>query len=183
MVKRYITLAVLAVIALAGVACDDPAEQGRLIVDIVSINEGFPVQSDVLYDNGTDPAYIPEDIIPVVLTGRPYNEFITGNLHHQVIVEKYTITWTRTDGGSGVLATRTENSHIVVSVVDEVEAAIRLTTWADKTGPVLSPLVATSNTITMRADIRFTGRELATEKEVEFVASISVNFADAANSE
>lgn len=184
MVKRNITLAVLVAVALAGVACDDPAEEGRMIVDIQEINGGMPVQSDVLYDDLSDPAdvpYIPEDLIPIVLSARPYNDFITGNTHHQIIVEQYTVTWTRTDGGAGTLPTRTEASHIVIGVGGETEAAIRLTTWADKAGPVLSPLIATSNTVLMRADIAFEGREMGTEKDVQFSASISVNFADAAN--
>jgi hypothetical protein len=33
----------------------------------------------------------------------------------------------------------------------------------------------------MQANIRFTGREMGTEKEVEAVAAVSVNFADTAN--
>jgi hypothetical protein len=186
MVKRHIALAALAVVALAFVACDDPVETGRVIIDIKEFNGGMPVQSDVLHDVGSDPAdtpYIPEDIIPVVLTARPYNDFITGNEHFQIIIEEYTIRWTRTDGGTGALPTRTENAHIVVGVNTETEAAFRLTTWADKAGAILAPLAYTSNTVLMRADIEFRGREMGTEKDVEFGASVSVNFADAANEE
>jgi hypothetical protein len=180
MVKRNMALAALFVVALAFVACDDPAEKGRNIVDIKDFNGGMPVQSDVLYNNLVDPPYIPEDLIPVSFSARPYNDFITGNTHNQIIIDDYTITWTRSDGGS-VLPTRTESSHIVISVGSATDAAIRLTTWADKTGPILSPLVGTSNSITMQANIRFTGREMGTEKEVEAVAAVSVNFADTAN--
>lgn len=181
MVKRNIALALFVVVALSMVACDDPVESGRSILDIKDFNEGFPVQSDVLFDNLTDPPYVPEDLIPVVFTARPYNEFITGSEHFQLIIEEYSVTWTRTDGGSGALATRTESSHIVVGVGGETNAAIRLTTWADKTGPVLSPLVGTANSVAMRADIVFKGREMGTEKEIEAAASVSVNFADAVN--
>jgi len=181
MVKRNIALAALFGVALAFVACDDPAEKGRFIVDIKDFNGGMPVQSDVLFNNFTDPPYIPEDLIPVTFSARPYNEYIVGNTHNQIIIEKYTVTWTRTDGGSGTLATRNESSHIVVGSGGDTEAAIRLTTWADKTGPVLSPLVNTSNSIAMQANIRFTGREMGTDKEIEAVATVSVNFADAVN--
>lgn len=181
MVKRNIALEALFLLALGVSACDDPAEEGRVIVDIKEINDGFPVQSDVLFDDGTNPAYVPEDIIPIVLSGRPYNDFITGNTHFQIIVEQYTITWTRVDGGTGTLATRTENAHMVIPVGDKFEGAIRLTRWEDKTGPVLSPLVNTLNSITMRADIAFEGREMGTEKKVKFAASLTVNFADVGN--
>jgi hypothetical protein len=181
MLKRNIALAALVLIALGMVACDDAPETGRSIVDIKEFNEGFPVQSDVYFDNFTDPPYVPEDIIPVTFSARPYNTCITGAEHFQIIIEEYTITWTRTDGGTGTLATRTENSHIVVSVGSLTDAAIRLTTWADKTGPVLSPLVGTSNSIAMRADIDFKGREMSTTEAIEFKASLSVNFADAVN--
>ena len=181
MLKRNIALAALFLLALGLVACDDPAEKGRAILDIQEINGGTPIQSDVLYNNGTDPAYVPEDIIPIVLSARPYNDFITGSEHFQIIVEKYSVVWTRTDGGTGNLPTRTENCHITVSVGKETNASFRLTTWGDKSGPVLSALRNTSNQISMRADIRFTGRELGTDKEVEFATSVTVNFADTVN--
>ncbi|HXV13762.1 MAG TPA: hypothetical protein VEC56_06110 [Candidatus Krumholzibacteria bacterium] len=182
MAKRYIALvAVLAVMAL--VACDDAPESGRTIVSIQDFNLGTPVQSDVVVDNGTDPAYISEDLIPVTFTARPYNAFITGTTHNQVVIESYHVVWTRTDGGTGTLATRDEASSIYVSVGDETEAFIRLVTWGDKAGPVLSPLIGSANQISMRADVTFTGREVGTEEEIELSASVSVNFSDAVNIE
>lgn len=180
MAKRYFAcVAVLAVLALG--ACDDAPETGRTIMSVDNFNGGMPVQSDVVFDDGTD-NYIPEDIILATFSGRFYNKFITGTNHSQILIESYNIVWTRTDGGSGTLAPRTENSAIYVTVGDETDASIRLTTWADKTGPVLAPLVGTSNQVAMRADITFAAREVGTEEEIEFAISVGVNFADIVNS-
>jgi hypothetical protein len=182
MAKRNIALvAALALMAL--LACDDAPESGRTIVSIQDFNLGNPVQSDVVVDNGTDPAYVAEDLIPVTFTARPYNAFITGTTHNQVIIESYRVVWTRTDGGTGTLATRTEASSIYVTVGDETEAFIRLVTWGDKSGPVLSPLIGSASQVSMRADVTFIGREVGTEEEIELSASVSVNFADAVNTE
>ena len=82
------------------------------------------------------------------------------------------------DGGTGTLATREETVNIFVPVGDQVTASIRLVTWADKTGPVLLPLVGGGGTIAMRANIEFTAREPGTESEVKTAASATVNFAD-----
>ncbi len=180
MAKRHFALVVLAVAALTFVSCDDAPETGRSIVTILNFNNGTPVQSDVLFDDGTS-SYIPEDLVPIELTARPYNKFITGVEHANIVVERYHIRWTRTDGGTGNLPERDEASHITIMWNTKTDAAIRLTTWQDKTGPVLSPLVGTSNTIGMRADITFFAREVGTTAEIEFATSISVNFADAVN--
>ncbi len=167
MLKRNIALAALFMVVLGLVACDDPAEKGRAIVEITEVNAGSPVASS---------ASTGEDLIPIVFTARPYNDYITGSEHSQIIIEKYSIIWTRTDGGTGNLATRSEQSHITVTVDKSTDAFIRLTTLADKNNPVLSSLVGTSNQITMRADIRFTGREIGTDKEVECATSLTVIF-------
>ena len=181
MAKRSIAFVTVALLALA--ACDDAPESGRTIVSIQDFNSGAPVQSDVLVDNGTDPAYVPEDIIPVTFIARPYNNLITGTTHSQVVVESYHIVWTRTDGGTGALPTRDEASSIYLTVGEETEAFIRLVTWGDKNGAILSPLVGSPNQVGMRADITFLAREVGTEEEIEFAASVSVNFADAVNTE
>ena len=149
----------------------------------MDFNGGTPVQSDVVVDDGTNPAYIAEDLVPVTFTARPYNDLVTGTTHSQVVITGYHVVWTRTDGGTGALETRDESSYILVTVDEETEALIRLVTWGDKAGPVLSPLIGSSNQVAMRADVTFTGREVGTEEEVELQASISVNFSDAVNVE
>lgn len=181
MAKRSIALVTVALLALA--ACDDAPESGRTIVSIQEFNGGNPVQSDVVVDDGTNPAYVSEDLIPVLFVARPYNKFITGTSHNQIVVERYHVEWTRTDGGTGALASRDEASSIYVTVGDETEAFIRLVTWADKSGPVLSPLIGSPGQVGMRADVTFFAREVGTDAEVEFAASVSVNFADAVNIE
>ncbi|HEX5131148.1 MAG TPA: hypothetical protein VFX92_01530 [Candidatus Krumholzibacteria bacterium] len=174
--KRHFAFAAFAVLVLGLVACDDAPESGRLTASVVSFNNGSPVESDV-----SDGGVVYEDLIPVSFTARPYSEFVTvvdGGPHSEMIVESYRIVWTRVDGGSGVLATRTENTHVYMQVGDITGSAVRLVTWDDKTGSVLAPLVGTTNQIMMRADITFTGREVGTEEEIEFMASINVHFAD-----
>jgi hypothetical protein len=182
MAKRYIAI-VAALTTLVLAACDDAPESGRTIVSVTSLNAGNPVQSDVVIDNGTDPAYVTEDLIPVTFEARHYNDFITGTTHNQVIFDSYHVDWTRTDGGTGSLPSRDEACSIFVIVGDESSASIRLVTWADKNGPVLSPLVASPNQVGMRADITFTGHEVGTTEEIEVKTSASVNFADAVNLE
>ncbi len=179
MAKRFI--AVLTVALLALTACDDAPESGRTTVYVQEFNGGSPVQSDVVVDDGTNPAYVAEDLVPVTFAARPFNDFITGGSHTQVVIENYHVVWTRTDGGTGALATRDEASYIYVDIGEPVDAFIRLVTWGDKSGPILSPLIGSPGQIGMRADITFFGRIVGTESEVEFATSTSVNFADAVN--
>ena len=179
MSKRSIALLTVALLAMA--ACDDAPESGRTVVSISNFNQGAPVQSDVVVDNGTDPAYVAEDIVPAVFVARPYNELVTGTSHSQVVIESYHIDWTRTDGGTGALASRDEASSIYITVGEDTDALIRLVTWGDKSGPVLSGLIGSPNQVSMRADITFQGREVGTTEEFEIKTSVSVNFSDAVN--
>jgi len=181
MLKRHLACIAFALVAVGLVSCDDASETGRTIVAINDFNGGAPVQSDVLFNNGTDPPYVPEDIIPVSFTARYYNGFVTGVTHSQVVIDRYHIDWTRTDGGTGALASRDEAASITLTVGDQTDASLRLTTWTDKTGPILAPLVGSLNAVVMRADVTFFGREVGTTKEVELKASVSVDFADLAN--
>ena len=88
MSKRSIALVAVALLAMA--ACDDAPESGRTVVSISSFNQGAPVQSDVVVDNGTDPAYVAEDIIPATFVARPYNDLVTGTSHSQVVIRATT---------------------------------------------------------------------------------------------
>ncbi len=180
MVKRSLTALTIALLAVT--ACDDAPESGRTIVSIQDFNSGAPLQSDVQFNDGTD-TYVAEDIVPVTFTARPYNSFVTGTAHSQVIIESYRVVWTRTDGGSGTLPTRDEAASSLVTVGDETEAFIRMVSWGEKNDPLLSALIGSGNVVAMRADVTFVGREVGTEEEIELAASISVNFADAVNTE
>lgn len=179
MVKRHLVIAVLTG-ALALVACDDPVETGRSIVTVSQFNSGSPVQSDVLFDDGTS-AYVPEDLIMCIFTSRPYNAYVTGFVRDAVMIDTYTITWERIDGGTGALPTRTEACAIYVTHADDTDAEIRLVTWEDKGGPILSPLVGSANQIRMRATIEFHGREVGSTAEIESAITVDVNFADTVN--
>jgi hypothetical protein len=180
MAKRLLAFAVLAgALALGG--CDDPVETGRSIVTVKQFNFGSPVQSDVLFDDGTS-AYVPEDLIPCTFTSRPYNQYVTGFTRDAVMIKRYHISWVRIDGGSGALAARDEACAIYVTHAEDADAAIRLVTWEDKSGPILSPLIGSANQIRMQATITFFGTEVGSTDEIEFGITVDVNFADTVNS-
>jgi hypothetical protein len=169
--KRQLVWAALALAALAFVGCDDAPEDGRATV-AVTLNGGAPIESDV-----SDAGVVFEDFITASFFSRAYNAFVTPP-RGDIIIESYRVVWERTDGGTGTLASREETLNLFVPLGSSVTTSIRLVTWADKTGPVLSPLVGSLNTITMSARIEFTAREVGTESEVKTAASASVNFAD-----
>jgi hypothetical protein len=171
--KRHYGWAVLALASLGFVGCDDAPEEGRATI-AVTLNGGSPIESDV-----SDGGVIFEDLIAAAFLSRSYNKFIT-EPRGDVIIEKYRITWERTDGGSGVLSPREETTNFYVPINESAptNGTIRLVTWADKTGPVLAPLVGTLNTVEMRCTVEFTAREVGTEAEVKTSVSASVHFAD-----
>ena len=174
--KRHTAFAAFAVLVLGLVACDDAPESGRATIIVTNINNGSPLESDVLTGG-----LVYEDLVPVSFISRPYNQFITAP-RGDAIVEKYRIEWTRTDGGSGTLETREEITNIFVPLDDEpTGGVIRLVSWDDKSGPVLAPLVGTSNQIAMTATITFFAREVGTEHDIECQAIVSVHFADTAD--
>ena len=169
--KRHYVWAALALAALGFVGCDDAPEEGRSTI-AVTLNGGVPLESDV-----SDGGIIFEDLIDAAFVSRAFNKFITAP-RGDVIVESYRITWERTDGGTGVLPPREETVNLYLPLEDPTITSIRLVTWQDKTGPILSPLVGTLNVVGMRCTVEFTARELGTESEVKTKASVSVNFAD-----
>ncbi len=170
--KRHLAYAAFALLALGLTACDDVPESGRAVIVVDNINNGSPIESDV-----SDGGIIYEDLIPVSFVSRAYNEFIRAP-RGDAVIERYRIVWTRTDGGTGTLATREEITNIFVPVNDVAGGVIRLVSWADKDGALLSALEGTTNQIMMRATITFFAREAGTEHEIEFQASAGVHFAD-----
>jgi hypothetical protein len=180
MFKRHLALIILAVFALAFVACDDAPQEGRATVTVRNVNDGAPIESDVLFDDGTS-AYITEDLVVFEFISRPYNDYIVGP-RGDAILERYTVDWVRTDGGSGTLESREEATSLYLSADNEAITQIRVVSWADKAGPLLSPLVGSGGQVQMRADITFYFREVGTEHEITTKASVSVHFADVVNS-
>ncbi len=165
--------ALLLFAAIGFVGCDDTDEEGRVTVN-VTLNEGGPIESDV-----TDGGVIFEDFIPADFWLRPFNEFITAP-RGDVIVERYRVTWVRTDGGSGTLSPHEEevNIYLPIDASMPIGSVVRLVTWADKTGPILAPLAGTTNTIVMQVTVEFTCREPGTTSEIKTQASATVHFAD-----
>lgn len=170
--KRHLAFAAFSVLLLGLVSCNNAPESGTAVIVADQINDNSPVESDV-----STGGIIYEDLVPVTFESRAFSQYITAP-RGNAIVESYTVSWTRTDGGSGTLPSHTEETNIFVPVDDSTPGTIRLVTWADKTNPLLSSLVGTTNQVTMRATIAFTAREEGTEKDIKFQAAVSVHFAD-----
>ncbi len=160
MLKRNLVLLILAIAAVFAVACDDSPEEGMAIA---AAEIGGPVTA--VAGAGTDTA------VSVTYRWRPYFD-TEGSIteaapHGDIIVEHYRISWT-TVGGSATLQPRDENISVVVPVYDLVSSSIRIVSAAEA-GAV------TAGTA-LNANIEFTAREMGTEQEIKFTASVTVNF-------
>jgi hypothetical protein len=163
MLKRHFAFIALAIAALTLVACDDAPESGRAIVAVSNINGGNPVTSSV--------SLAADDVVPMEFRFRPYNMFNTiteAAPHGDIIIEHYTVTWTRTDGGTA-LPSRQETTSIFLSVYEPATSGVRLVTAAEKGSVTGVPVV-------MEAHIEFTAREMGTEEEIKFSTHFSVSF-------
>jgi hypothetical protein len=178
----FVAAVAIAVAILA--SCDNEPEQNRSVVSVASINDNTPLFSDVL-DNGDsltstgDDAIFP-DVIPVVFYNRPYNAIAAtspGEPFGDFLITRYTVDWTRTDGGSPALPPLDMGVSIQVPTGEFVEGSIILVTHGNKSG---SPLVELQlgGQISMNARIRFYGHEIGTERETEIESSLGVLFAD-----
>jgi len=166
MLKRHFTFLALAIAALALVACDDAPESGRGTVTVSSINSGLPITSTVA---------TPGDVaIPMEFRWRPYNTLNTiteAAPHGDILIEHYTITWTRVSGGTGALPTRSEDTQIFLPVYEPGVGFVRLVTSTEKGDASLAALP-----VTMTAHFDFVAREMGSTHEMEFSTQATVIF-------
>ncbi len=200
--NRIIVLtASLAVIYGVFAGCDTGSQNSeRSIITVSSLNNNSPGLVDVLCqgdsifeadgttvktsDDGIVPTWI-----PIIFFNKPYsglNPTESGLPYGDYVVERYTIDWTRTDGGTPLPSTDDQTSIIVPSD-EEAFGYIRLVSFDSKTNPLifdLNYLGARAGQIDlMTANITFFGREAGTDRVTEFQARLSVQFLDIISTE
>lgn len=178
--------------ALAGAGCtagvlDDDSEAPVVLVagNLTTVSDPF---GDILTSGGT----IPEDSVSVALTSRLKNpNDLTQPALQDIIVERYEVTFERTDGGSAVPAgfQRAVNAKVVVTPNGQQNEFVTTVTVivmpsTSKVQPPLSHLLSPGVepgtgfiNIQVRATIRFFGHTVAGEA-VATQASVGINFAD-----
>lgn len=185
MLKRFLTLSLIAGIALGSlVACDSDPEQGRSVVAISSFNCGVPLFSDVL-EQGDDLGSAADDFIaedwPLVwFYNKPYNGMVVtqpGRPYGEVIIESYTVQWSRPDGGA-VPPDRTEYMGLRINSDDRMSGQVRLVSIQEKLFPDIVALQGGAGALVMNATLTFQARETGTGRESTFVTSVTVQFAD-----
>ncbi len=176
------------------IGCDTDSYGQRTVVYVSNVNEGSPYFCDVLnqgdslyYSESTVikyvDDYIEEDWITVEIYNKPYNSLVnTSAAHGDFLVTGYEISYSRTDGGSGVpVQPFTGSMSTLIPAGSKVQAVIVAVPYEAKNDPILSALQYSGNEIFARADITFHGHEVQTDRNIDFSASFSVNFGDELN--
>jgi len=183
MLKRFLTISLITGIALGSlVACDADPEQSRSVVFISSFNCGVPVFADVLEQGDiTVPGdeFISEDWPLVWFWNKPYNQMIVTRPnapHGEVIVESYTVQWSRPDGGA-VPPVREEFMGLKVQTSDKAGGQVRLVSVQEKLFPDIAALQS-GGALIMNATLTFQARESGTDRNSTFIANVTVQFAD-----
>ena len=93
------------------------------------------------------------------------------------IVERYDVTWSRTDGGTAVPPSFSGVMHTVVPTGDVILAAVLAVPAGFK---VQAPLLALQGggEILAVAHFTFHGHEVGTDRDQTFTSSVTVTFAD-----
>ncbi|RKZ08871.1 hypothetical protein DRQ05_00735 [bacterium] len=170
---------------------DDTSYDQRTIVVVSSINEGSPFVSDVLNQGDslynadnvtykTEDDYIEEDYIPVTFYNRPYSSLIDvdNSSLGDFLVTGYDVEFIRSDGGTSPVPPFSGQTSILVPANSTVEANILIVPFYVKNQPPLVNLEYTANEIMTYAHIVFHGHEVQTDRNIDFTADISVDFAD-----
>lgn len=181
-------------LAMASVGCaagdidNTPAPVVLVVGDIITTSDPF---GDILTTGGT----IPEDSIEVEFTARLKNSSdLTQPTFQDIVLERYEVTFQRTDGGSAVPAgfQRALNARVRVTPHGQQNevitvVSITLVPSTSKTQPPLSHLISPGIepdtgfiNIQVTATLRFFGRTVAGE-QVAGQASIGINFANFAD--
>jgi hypothetical protein len=160
MLKRTLMLLLLAASTLFAVACDDTAEEGSAIFAVSDIN-------------GNDPVIVASGAaatVDMTFRWRPYFDpeatIVEAAPHGDYIIESYRITWSAVTSGATVPSPREEDTHIFLPVYDLVNAGINLVTAAE------SGTIGSGNV--MKANMEFTAREMGTDRDAKFSATVSV---------
>ena len=183
MAKHLLVLLMISVMVLSIAGCGEE-QQNRSVVTVASLNENVPFLADVYSENDlADPLddAIVEDYIEVLFQNKPYNNLVITEPfqpHGDYIVDQYTITWTRTDGGSGVPPDYFGGTSIRVPSGGFGGGNIVLVPFSVKLMPFMVALQGTGTELLMVATITFSGHEAGTDRRSTFAGSISVGFGD-----
>lgn len=176
MLKRLMFVAAAMLVVLSFVGCDTNKEQQRSVLTVSSVNCNAPAYGDVQDDTG---GFSPT-LIPVEISNRPYNQFVTtapDQPHGDFLVTSYRVSWETLDG-QAVLPDRVEYTGFNVPSGEVTTAFVLLVSLTEKeNNPVLTALQG-GGTRAMRAIVTFYGHEVGTERDGEVDGSVSVQFAN-----
>ncbi len=186
------TLISLLTIGVLVIGCDEDSNYDqRTVVYASNINEGVPYFSDVLNqgdslfkEDGVTPIasddYVEEDWIKIQFHNKPYSTIIdpSNNALGDFLVTGYDVEFARLDGGTTPVPPFLGKTSVLVPVGSMVEAYIILVPFYAKNDSPLFDLRYTGIEIMTHAHITFHGHEIISGNDVDFSASISVNFAD-----
>ncbi len=191
--RNFIILTIISLMVFVGVmqGCDeDTSYDSRTVVYVSNINDGAPYFSDVLNqgdslrrENGDIvdiDDYIEEDWIKVTIHNRPYSSIANPAVSSlgDFLLTDYEVRFTTQGGATNPVPTFTGETSILVPSNSTVEAFILLVPFNAKTVDPLFAMRYTDLEILASANITFRGHEVQTDRDIEFNASISVNFAD-----
>lgn len=189
---RALPVLLLLTVASAGCAAGNidntPAPVTLVVGDLVPTSDPF---GDVLTSGGT----VPEDVVEVDLLARLKNPTdLTQPAVQDIVVERYEVTFARTDGGSAVPAgfQRSMNARVRVTPHGQQNEFVTTVTVVivpstTKSQPPLSHLISPGVepgtgfiNIQVTATVRFFGHTIAGEA-VSGQAAVGINFANFAD--
>lgn len=185
MLRKTLVLTVaLAAVAFVVVSCDNEnPQQNRSVLSIESLTteQGLsaPVASDVLTGGSVFP-----DAVLVEFKNRPYSQIIStapGTPYGDFEIDRYRVDWTSTDGRTPALPSYEAQMGLNVPSLQTATARVIIVTWENKANPPLSGLAGANQEARMDARITFYGHETATTRETSVQATVSVIFADFAD--
>ena len=184
--------AILVGLALVLLGCDDAAV---FDVRVSSINNGAPLQADLqVFNRQLQTFFIPEDVVIAAFTNKVKNGAVVSDpatFLNDFHLKSYSVTWRRVDGGptSGAGWALSDYdfeaaTSAIIPANTTTEVAILLAPAGMKTQEPFATALFTGEEIQLIADIVFLGtRAVASDAEIQVLASLSVNFADFADNE
>lgn len=190
--KRF---AILAGLVLFALGCADEDLQGPTVVRVSQINDGAPLQADVIIivDDQTGETAVPEDVVVVQIQNKAYNGVTVvdpSTFVNDFQVTRYTVTWRRADGGptAGTGWTLSDfdfeaATTVIVPGNGFAEFGVLVAPAGMKTvDPFVQARVGAY--IKTIADFDIVGHYvIRPDVEIHLSASLSVNFADFADDE
>lgn len=181
-------------VALAGAGCTAPGDIDDTDSPVILVVQSIEPVNDPFGDVITNTGTIPDDVVNVTFAAHPKNPEITGSTGPEladVLIERFEVTFERTDGGSDVpkgfqrgMSLRVRNTPQGEEEILTSEAEITVAPSTTKAQPPISFLIDPGFepdtgfvNIQVNATIRFFGRTIS-GKQVSAQGNIGINFAD-----